>query len=155
MKRIMMIMLTIMMLNSCYYADQVFGDIKDERETVKTQVKEGGGAYKNEKYESGVYEAIKDVAKRPMNKKEKMDGLTLILPENTSINTKMGNVIDLKTGYGIPIIFSKTNRCPDVFYHKKISPDSYYSLSYNRYLLTDEIAQKIIRANGFTKTCSK
>ena len=29
-KRIMMIMLTIMMLSSCYYADQVFGDIKDE-----------------------------------------------------------------------------------------------------------------------------
>ena len=144
-----------MMLSSCYYADQVFGDIKDEYRTSKTREKNGGGAIDNEKYESGVKEAIRDVAKRPLNKKEQIDGLTLILPENTSINTKMGNVIDLKTGYGIPIIFSKTNRCPDVFYHKKISPDSYYSLSYNRYLLTDEIAQKIIRANGFTKTCSK
>ena len=98
---------------------------------------------------------MKDILKRPLNKREQMDGLTLILPENTSINTKMGNVIDLKTGYGIPIIFGKTNRCSDVFYHKKISSDSYYSVSYNRYLLTNEIAQKIIKANGFTKTCSK
>ena len=30
MKRIMMIMTTIMMLSSCYYADQVFGDIRNE-----------------------------------------------------------------------------------------------------------------------------
>ena len=155
MKRIMMIMLTIMMLSSCYYAEQVFGDIKDEYRTSKTREKNGGGAIDNEKYESGVKEAIKDVAKRPLNKKEQIDGLILILPENTSINTKLGNVIDLKTGYGIPIIFGKTNRCSDVFYHKKISSDSYYSLSYNRYLLTNEIAQKIIKANGFTKTCSK
>ncbi|EEY35128.1 hypothetical protein HMPREF0554_0068 [Pseudoleptotrichia goodfellowii F0264] len=99
---------------------------------------------------------MKDILKRPLNKREQMDGLTLILPENTSINTKMGNVIDLKTGYGIPIIFSKTNRCSNIFYHKKIGPDSYYSLSYNDYhTLTNEIAQKIIKANGFTKTCSK
>ncbi len=155
-KRIMMIMLTIMMLSSCYYADQVFGDIKDEYRTSKTREKNGGGAINNEKYESGVKESMKDILKRPLNKREQMDGLTLILPENTSINTKMGNVIDLKTGYGIPIIFSKTNRCSNIFYHKKIGPDSYYSLSYNDYhTLTNEIAQKIIKANGFTKTCSK
>ena len=42
-KRIMMIMLTIMMLSSCYYADQVFGDIKDEYRTSKTREKNGGG----------------------------------------------------------------------------------------------------------------
>ena len=155
MKRMVMIIMSIIMLSSCYYADQVFGDIKDEYRTSKTREKNGGGAIDNEKYESGVKEAIKDVAKRPLNKKEQIDGLILILPENTSINTKLGNVIDLKTGYGIPIIFGKTNRCSDVFYHKKISSDSYYSLSYNRYLLTNEIAQKIIKANGFTKTCSK
>ena len=125
-------------------------------ELVKQEKKMGGGAIDNEKYESGVKESMKDILKRPLNKREQMDGLTLILPENTSINTKMGNVIDLKTGYGIPIIFSKTNRCSNIFYHKKIGPDSYYSLSYNDYhTLTNEIAQKIIRANGFTKTCNK
>ena len=125
-------------------------------ELVKQEKKMGGGAINNEKYESGVKESMKDILKRPLNKREQMDGLTLILPENTSINTKMGNVIDLKTGYGIPIIFSKTNRCSNIFYHKKIGPDSYYSLSYNDYhTLTNEIAQKIIKANGFTKTCSK
>ena len=47
-------------------------------------------AINNEKYESGVKESMKDILKRPLNKREQMDGLTLILPENTSINTKMG-----------------------------------------------------------------
>ena len=66
MKRIMMIMLTIMMLSSCYYADQVFGDIKESHEMAQSLKKNRGAIY-NEKYKSGVYEAIKDVVKRPIN----------------------------------------------------------------------------------------
>ena len=155
-KRIMMIMLTIMMLSSCYYADQVFGDIKDEYVNSQGRKKNGGGAIDNEKYESGVKEAIKDVAKRPLNKKEQIDGLILILPENTSINTKLGNVIDLKTGYGLPIGFTSYDGCSEVFYYKKIRGDLYYRLTYNEMIPgVEEIAQKIIRVNGFTKTCNK
>ena len=99
---------------------------------------------------------MKDILKRPMNKKEEIEGIKLIIPESTSINTKLGNIVDTKTGYGIPIIFGRTSRCSDVFYHKKTSLGNYYSLSYNDYhTLTNEIAQKIIKANGFTKTCNK
>jgi len=96
---------------------------------------------------------MKDILKRPMNKKEEMEGIKLIIPESTSINTKLGNIVDTKTGYGIPIIFSKTSRCSDVFYRKKISSNNYLNLSYDGNPLTNEIAQKIIKANGFVNTC--
>ena len=62
--------------------------------------------------------------------------------------------MDEKTGYGIAILFEIEDYCTDVFYRKKISSDKYILLYYN-----DEdknfnvIAQKIIKANGFTKTC--
>ena len=46
MKRIMMIMLTIMMLSSCYYADQVFGDIKESHEMAQSLKKNRGGRIK-------------------------------------------------------------------------------------------------------------
>ena len=43
MKRMMVIMLTIMMLSSCYYADQVFGDIKESHEMAQSLKKNRGG----------------------------------------------------------------------------------------------------------------
>ena len=129
MKRMMVIMLTIMMLSSCYYADQVFGDIK---------------------------ESMKDILKRPLNKREQMDGLTLIIPANTYINQKGGSIVDIKTGYGLPIGFTSYDGCTEVFYYKKIRGDLYYRLTYNEMIPgVEEIAQKIIRVNGFTKTCNK
>lgn len=142
----------LLILTSCYYFNQVVDDIKDESRTTKTR-KNGGGAIDNEKYKDGVKEAMKDILKRPMNKKEEMEGIKLIIPESTSINTKLGNIVDTKTGYGIPIIFSKTSRCSDVFYRKKISSNNYLNLSYDSNPLTNEIAQKIIKANGFVNTC--
>ena len=45
MKRMMVIMLTIMMLSSCYYADQVFGDIKESHEMAQSLKKNRGGQY--------------------------------------------------------------------------------------------------------------
>ena len=109
----------LLMLSSCYYFNQVVDDIKDESRTTETRKKNGGGAIDNEKYKDGVKEAMKDILKRPMNKKEEMEGIKLIIPESTSINTKLGNIVDTKTGYGIPIIFGRTSRCSDVFYRKK------------------------------------
>ena len=110
----------LLMLSSCYYFNQVVDDIKDESRTTETRKKNGGGAIDNEKYKDGVKEAMKDILKRPMNKKEEMEGIKLIIPESTSINTKLGNIVDTKTGYGIPIIFGRTSRCSDVFYRKKM-----------------------------------
>ena len=46
MKRMMVIMLTIMMLSSCYYADQVFGDIRNENFNSLGRKKMGVGRIK-------------------------------------------------------------------------------------------------------------
>ena len=153
MRRLMTIVIMLLMLSSCYYFNQVVDDIKDESRTTETRKKNGGGAIDNEKYKDGVKEAMKDILKRPMNKKEEIEGIKLIIPESTSINTKLGNIVDTKTGYGIPIIFGRTSRCSDVFYRKKISSNNYLNLSYDDNPLTNEIAQKIIKANGFVNTC--
>ena len=39
-------MITIMMLSSCYYADQVFGDIKESHEMAQSLKKNRGGRIK-------------------------------------------------------------------------------------------------------------
>ena len=149
-KRIMMIMLTIMMLSSCYYADQVFGDIKESHEMAQSLKKNRGGAIYNEKYKSGVYEAINDIVKRPVNKKVKFEGITLIIPENTEINSKTWNLVDTKTGYGIPISFYDQNGC----IQKKIG-DKIYSITYNDYISgVKQIGEKLMKINGFKNTCN-
>ena len=151
MKRMMMVMITTMMLSSCYYAEQVFGDIRDEYVNSQGRKKNGGGAYKDDKYKSGVYEAIKDVVKRPLNSKVQFEGITLMLPENTYINQKVGNIVDSKTGYGLPINFNSSGSCTTKKVENKI-----YGILYNEMIPgVEEIAQKIIRVNGFTKTCNK
>ena len=150
MKRIMMIMITIMMLSSCYYADQVFGDIKESHEMAQSLKKNRGGAIYNEKYKSGVYEAINDIVKRPVNKKVKFEGITLIIPENTEINLESWTLLDSKTGYGIPIGFSNQSGCKQ----KKIG-DKIYSITYNDYISgVKQIGEKLTKINGFKNTCN-
>ena len=149
-KRIMMIMLTIMMLSSCYYADQVFGDIKESHEMAQSLKKNRGGAIYNEKYKSGVYEAINDIVKRPIDKKVQFEGIALIIPENTEINSKTWNLVDTKTGYGIPISFYDQNGC----IQKKIG-DKIYSITYNDYISgVKQIGEKLMKINGFKNTCN-
>ena len=92
--------------------------------------------------------------KRPVNKRVEFEGLTFIIPENTRLNLKHGNIVDEKTGYGIAIMFKKDNSCTKVFYTKKVRGDLYILLYYNDMNKElDVIAQKIIRANGLTNTC--
>ena len=125
-------------------------DIKDESRTTETRKKNGGGAIDNEKYKDGVKEAMKDILKRPMNKKEEMEGIKLIIPESTSINTKLGNIVDTKTGYGIPITFGEGRTCNE----KKIGTNTYYGILYNEKIPgVEELAQKIIKVNDFVNTC--
>ena len=107
-----------------------------------------------DKYRVGVEEAIEDIMKRPVNKKVQFEGATFIIPENTRINPKHGNIVDEKTGYGIAIMFKVKEYCTEVFYRKKVRDDKYILLYYNNMDKDlDVIAQKIIKANGFTNTC--
>jgi len=125
-----------------------------ERSAREGMKKDGPGAINNEKYTEGVKEAIQDVMKRPVNKKVEFEGITFIIPENTRLNLKHGNIVDEKTGYGIAIMFKTETYCAKVFYRKKVRDDKYIVLYYNhRNKDLDIIGQKIIRANGLTNTC--
>ena len=159
-KGIMLIMLGLM-LSSCdfiYYGKIAIQDnirrIEMERETREARKKDAYAAAGNPKYEAGVELAIRDIMKRPVNKKIEFEGVTLLIPENTRINPKHGNIVDEKTGYGIAIMFKVKEYCTEVFYRKKVRDDKYILLYYNNMDKDlDVIAQKIIKTNGFTNTC--
>ena len=159
-KGIMLIMLGLM-LSSCdfiYYGKIAIQDnirrIEMERETREARKKDAYAAAGNPKYEAGVELAIQDIMKRPVNKKIEFEGVTLLIPENTRINPKHGNIVDEKTGYGIAIMFKKETYCAKVFYRKKVRNDLYIVLFYNyRDKNLNVIGQKIIKANGLTNTC--
>ena len=102
-----------------------------ERSAREGMKKDGPGAINNEKYTEGVKEAIQDVMKRPVNKKVEFEGITFIIPENTRLNLKHGNIVDEKTGYGIAIMFKTETYCAKVFYRKKVRDDKYIVLYYN------------------------
>ena len=161
-KGIMLIMLGLM-LSSCdfiYYGKIAIQDnirrIEMERETREARKKDAYAAAGNPKYEAGVELAIRDIMKRPVNKKIEFEGVTLLIPENTRINPKHGNIVDEKTGYGIAIMFKVKEYCTEVFYRKKVRDDKYILLYYNNMDKDlDVIAQKIIKTNGFTNTCKQ
>ena len=138
-----------LMLSTCSYFNQVVDDIKESNTMARGQKKDRGGAYKNDKYKEGVYKAIDDIVKRPVNKKIQFEGTELIIPENTVINPDSWTLMDLKTGYGLPIGFSTISGCV-----KKTVKGKVYSLWYNDYISgVKEIGKKIEKANGFTYTC--
>ena len=85
--------------------------IEMEREKKSVMKKDGPAAIDVDKYKKGVEEVIKDISKRPINKKVQFEGITLIIPEGTKINPKHGNIVDEKTGYGIFISFSINLHC--------------------------------------------
>ena len=157
-KRVIILIVMGLTLSSCQLLTEAIKDninrVKRERETREVRKKDAYAAAGNPEYEAGVELAIQDIKKRPVNKKVEFGGTTLLIPENTRLNPKHGNIVDEKTGYGIAILFEIEDYCTDVFYRKKIRSDKYILLYYNNMDKDfDTIAQKIIKANGFTKTC--
>ena len=149
MRRLMTIGMMLLMLSSCYYFNQVVDDIRDSNAMERGRKKDGGGAYKNDKYKEDVYKAIDDIAKRPVNKKVEFEEIELIIPENTVINPDSWTLLDLKTGYGLPIGFSTISGCV-----KKTVKGKVYSLWYNEVMSgVNEIGKKIEKANDFIYTC--
>lgn len=130
---------------------KIISDIKEGNMHRLARKKDGWDAISNKEYKEEVEKVIKDISKRPINKKIQFDEATFIIPEGTTINQKIGNIVDEKTGYGIYIYFSSENSwytmyTPAVAFEK---PDKgiYYKLIYRD--STDELAQKIIKINGF------
>ena len=157
-KRMIILIVMGLTLSSCQLFTEAIKDnmyrVELARERKEARKKDAYAAAGNPEYETGVELAIQDIMKRPVNKRVEFWGTTLLIPENTRLNPKHGNIVDEKTGYGIAILFEIEDYCTDVFYRKKISSDKYILLYYNN---EDKdlnvIGQKIIKANGFTKTC--
>ena len=125
-----------------------------ERERKEARKKDAYAAAGNPEYETGVELAIQDIMKRPVNKRVEFGETTLLIPENTRLNPKHGNIVDEKTGYGIAILFEIKDYCTKVFYRKKVRNDKYILLYYNNEDKNlNVIGQKIIKANSLTNTC--
>ena len=157
-KRMIILIVMELTLSSCQLFTEAIKDninrVGMERERKEARKKDAYAAAGNPEYETGVELAIQDIMKRPVNKRVEFEETTLLIPENTRLNLKYGNIVDEKTGYGIAIMFKKDNSCTKVFYTKKVRRDLYILLYYNdKDKELDMIGQKIIKANGFTKTC--
>ena len=154
-KGIMLIMLGLI-FSSCdliYYGKIAVYEnkLRAERERQRKQEKKiGPFAVVVDEYKEGVERATQDIMKRPINKKVQFEGATFIIPENTRINPKHGNIVDEKTGYGIAITFTLSSYCIS----KKVN-NIKYSLFYNSKHNANvaEIAKEIIKVNGFKDTC--
>ena len=120
-----------------------------EREREESRKKDGPSAAGNPKYEAGVELAKQDILKRPVNKKIEFEGLTLLIPENTKLNPKYGNIVDEKTGYGIAIRFTLNPLCIS----KEINNTEYRFYYSKRNANVTRIAKEIMRINGFKDTC--
>ena len=157
-KRMIILIIMGLTLSSCQLFTEAIKDnmyrVERARERKELSKKDGPGAIVVDEYKEGVERATQDIMKRPINKKVQFEGATFIIPENTRINPKHGNIVDEKTGYGIAVIFYIEDYCTEVFYRKKVRNDKYILLYYN-----DEdkdlnvIGQKIIKANSLTNTC--
>ena len=155
-KRIVMLIVLGLIFSSCDFIHYGKIAIKDntrriemEREEKSVMKKDGPAAIDVDKYKEGVEEVIKDISKRPINKKVEFKGTTLIIPEGTRINPKHGNIVDEKTGYGIFISFSINSHCIS----KKVN-NREYSFFFDKHDTNiSKIAKEIMRINGFKDTC--
>ena len=156
-KRIVMLIVLGLIFSSCdfihYGKIAVYENtnrIARERETKEARKKDGPFAIVVDEYKEGVEEAIEDILKRPVNKKVQFEGATFIIPENTRLNPKYGNIVDEKTGYGITIMFSLKKR----YYITKEINNKKYGFFYDEYDANiSKIAQRIMKINGFKDTC--
>ena len=155
-KRVIMVMMLGLIFSSCdfiYYGKIAIQDniarIERERERKELSKKDGPGAIVVDEYKEGVEEAIKDIMKRPINKKVQFEGATFIIPENTRLNPKHGNIVDEKTGYGIFISFSINSHCIS----KKVNNKKYSFFFDKNDANVARIAKEIMRVNGFEDTC--
>ena len=155
-KRMIILIIMGLTLSSCdfiHYGKIAIQDnvrrIEMEREDKELRKKDGPSAIVVDEYKEGVEEAIKDVIKRPINKKVEFKGTTLIIPEGTRINPKHGNIVDEKTGYGVFISFSINPHCIS----KKVNNREYGFFFDKHDVNINKIAKEIMRVNGFEDTC--
>ena len=145
-KRMIILIVMGLTLSSCQLFTEAIKDnilrYEIEQETKERHKKNGGGAISVDKYKEGVEATIKDILKRPINKRIQFEEAVLLIPENTELNKKVGNIVDMKTGYGIPIyIINDGEHCSQLAFTKRVNGKYYkifkrinfYSFAYRIY----------------------
>ena len=152
-KRMIILIIMGLTLSSCQLFTEAIKDnmyrVELARERKELSKKDGPGAIMTDEYKEGVERATQDIMKRPINKKVQFEGATFIIPENTRLNSKHGNLVDEKTGYGIFISFSINPHCIS----KKVNNREYGFFFDKHDVNINKIAKEIMRVNGFKDTC--
>ena len=152
-KRMIILIIMGLTLSSCQLFTEAIKDnmyrVERARERKELSKKDGPGAIVVDKYKEDVERVIQDIKKRPINKKVEFGGTTLLIPENTRLNSKHGNIVDEKTGYGIAIRFTLNPLCIS----KEINNIEYSFYYSKRNANVTRIAKEIMRINGFKDTC--
>ena len=91
-KRMIILIIMGLTLSSCQLFTEAIKDnilrYEMEQETKERHKKNGGGAISVDKYKEGVEATIKDILKRPINKRIQFEEAILLIPENTELNKK-------------------------------------------------------------------
>ena len=155
-KRVVMLIVLGLIFSSCdfihygkiaVYENKLRSEMERERKELRK--KDGPAAIVVDEYKEDVERVIQNVMKRPVNRKVEFGGTTLLIPENTRLNLKHGNIVDEKTGYGIAIRFTLNSLCIS----KEINNIEYSFYYSKRNANVTRIAKEIMRVNGFKDTC--
>ena len=157
-----MIILTVigLIFSSCqeiaiikYSIDDAIQQAKIREITNPYYGKDGAWSYQTNKE---VLNIVKEVLKRPINKEIQFDGIKIMIPEDTRINPQKGTIVDVKTGYGLPICIYTKDYCDtysDAKSKKRLAGGYYYICYFSENKDTKALFEKISKANGFTKEC--
>ena len=158
-KKMIILIVMGLIFSSCKLFTEAIKDNIYRYETEETlkeyKKKDGSMVYQGNREEFSV---VKEVLKRPINKKVQFEGATFIIPEGTRINSKIGTIVDIKTGYGLPISIYIKDYCDplsdDKVTSKKRLAGGYYYINYlSQNKDTKALFEKISKVNGFTKGC--
>ncbi|WP_335983661.1 hypothetical protein [Fusobacterium polymorphum] len=157
-----MIILTVigLIFSSCqeiaiikYSIDDAIQQAEIRKITSPYYGKDGAWSYQTNKE---VFNVVKEVLKRPINKEIQFDGIKIMIPEDTRINSRKGAIVDIKTGYGLPICIYTKDYCDtysDARSKKRLAGGYYYICYFSENKDTKALFEKISKANGFEDTC--
>ena len=159
-KKMIILIIMGLTLSSCQEIAIIKYSIDDAKQQAEIRKitspyyeKEGGWAYQANKE---VLDIVKEVLKRPINKEIQFDGIKIMIPEDTRINSRKGAIVDIKTGYGLPICIYTKDYCDtysDARSKKRLAGGYYYICYFSENKDTKALFEKISKINGFTKGC--
>ena len=152
-KRVVMLIVLGLIFNSCQEIAIIKYSIDDAKQQAK--IREITNPYYG-KDGAWSYQTNKEVLKRPINKEIQFDGIKIMIPEDTRINSQKGAIVDIKTGYGLPICIYTKDYCDtysDARSKKRLAGGYYYICYFSENKDTKALFEKISEVNGFTEGC--